>query len=99
MPVNDPTDRDEPIAQYLKVVHLLRCAPGFAEEPLKGVPIGIVTVEHDSEVEQPMLLKIRDMRFLCDGLLRALSYHGDEDARNIIEAFPELHSHWHEPGT
>ncbi|HWE04320.1 MAG TPA: recombinase family protein [Tepidisphaeraceae bacterium] len=58
-----------------KVVHVLDVTPGHADAPGIGEPIALVTFGHDEQVEPPILLKLRDIRALTQGLLAVLKYH------------------------
>ncbi len=74
----------------LKCVSLLHVAPGRADIPGVGEPIAMISMGHDGEVEQPMLLKLRDAKSLAVALLGVLSHFDDDVAARIIEEhFPE----------
>jgi hypothetical protein len=72
----------ELVWQRLKYVHLLDCAAGSAEN---GDRIGIVTLGHRSEVEQPLMFSVGDCRRLVYRMLKVLEHHGDVKAEDILE--------------
>jgi hypothetical protein len=75
---------DDPIAQQLKVVQVLRCVSGYARQPVDGAPIAIVTLAHNGEVEQPMLLYLDEAEKLAFRLMAVLDYHGNDLAKKIV---------------
>lgn len=77
----------KPIPQFLKVVNVLDVQPGRADAPEVGEPIAIITFEHDGEVEQPLMLRLRDVRSLTGLLLRTLAHFHDEKAQRLMEEF------------
>ena len=82
---NGDNAHDEPIAQMLKVVELLDCVAGRADDSTKGEPIAIITMGHRKEVETPLMLRLRDSKSLVIKLLIVLATHGDAVAQNIME--------------
>jgi len=72
----DEDDEDRPIRRVLKVVTVLDCTAGHADEAGVGEPIGILTIEHNEEIEQSMMLRLRDMRVLLRRLEDVLTLHG-----------------------
>ena len=96
MSKKDAIDEDEPVEQYLRVVQVLRCAPGYAKKPLQGEPIAIITCSHDGEVEQPLMLRMRDAKFLAYHLLLSLGFHEVELARDIVSSYPKLDADWND---
>ena len=80
-------DQDTPIRQMLKVISVLDVTPGYADVAETGEPIGIVTTAFRKEVEQPMMLSLKDVKKLAVGLMKVLAHHGDDHAGRLIEQY------------
>jgi len=78
---------EEPSLQFLKVVTVLDVQPGRSDAPEIGDPIAIITLEHAGEVEQPLMLRLRDVHTLAGLLLRTLAHFNDEKAQRLMEEF------------
>src|SRR4051812_3642674 len=76
---------DRPIPQYLKVVYLLDVQAGRADVPGTGEQIAILTFGHLAEVEQPVMVNMRDTHRLAVKLLAVLAHHGDETAMTVLQ--------------
>jgi len=95
---------DPPIRQRLKAVHLLDVNSGHADVAETGEPIVILSLGHRNEVEQPIMLNLKDAKRLARGILRALSDHGDPVAEDVAERLLTCewqatvpHEHMNEP--
>lgn len=75
---------DQPIPQRLRVVTVMDAYPGRADDAENGMPIGIITFGHRSEIEQPLMLRLNDVRKLARSLLVILASFGDDCAENIV---------------
>jgi hypothetical protein len=69
-------DDDKPFARRLKVVTILDATPAYADKPEVGEPIAIVSTEHKGEMEEPMLLTMRDVQLLVSKLEAVMEFHG-----------------------
>jgi hypothetical protein len=73
------SDHSEVLAPYMRVMHVLDCVPGYAGDPRTPAPKGgresitILTLSFRSEVEQPIMLSMRDTRKLATALNEILS--------------------------
>jgi len=74
---------DKPTEQYLKVITFLNMSPGHADTQ-DGEPIGILTVEHNGDIEQPMMIRLADIRRLFAATEMVLAHHGDVDSRDFV---------------
>src|SRR5687767_12840040 len=84
----DDDDDDATIRQKLKVVEVLECVPGNARTT-DGPPITILTLAYKGEVQQALLVSLRDTKKLVTDLLVALAHHGDAFAKDLLdEHFP-----------
>ncbi len=79
-------DKDEkPIT--LRVVTLLDVQPGRADVAETGEQVSLVTFAWRNEIEQPLLLTLKDTKTLAIGLFEVLSHHGDEKASQLLERY------------
>jgi len=69
------------------MVNLLHCGPGRADRPGNGEPISIVTLEHNNEIDMPLMLNLRDTKTLAVSLLSVLAHHGDAKAERVVSEF------------
>src|SRR4051794_17930488 len=74
-------DDADPVRQRLKVVHVMDCVPGRTS---LGQPITILTLGHNGEIEEPMMLDIPDTKRLVVDLLVSLREHGNDLAGDLI---------------
>jgi hypothetical protein len=80
---------EEPIPQRLRVMTVLDIAPGHAKDPDNGPPIGILSLEHKGEIEQPILFFMDDVKRLAVGFLSVMAFHDDAVAKEIMrQHFP-----------
>lgn len=75
---------DEPVGQRMRVVSVMDISPGRAAIPEVGRPIGVLTLGHRDEVEQPLMISIDDVRRLAIGCMRVLAHHGDGGAEQAL---------------
>lgn len=87
------------VPQRLKVMHVLDCTPGFAGDPRGSTPeagyepITILTLSHRGEIEQPVMLDLRDTKLLLKSLRESLEHHGQseevEDVKSSQAPWPQ----------
>ena len=80
---------DDPVREMLKVVNVMDVRAGYADRPETGEPIGIVTTAFRREIEQPMLLSLKDVKKLAVGLMAVLAHHGDDHAGRLVEQYSD----------
>jgi hypothetical protein len=79
---------DKPTEMQTKVVNLLDVTPARADAPAPGgEKITIITLEHNGEIEHPMMFNLRDSRKLAIELLKVLAHHGDEKAEKAHQEY------------
>jgi hypothetical protein len=89
-------NESETVAQYMRVMHVLDCVPGYAGDPKKPEPpngyepIAILTMSYKNEVEQPIMLSMRDTQKLLTSLHGVLAHHTaeleDSDRHDISDS-------------
>jgi hypothetical protein len=79
-----PMHDDKPTEQYLKVITFLDMTPGYADTPDTGEKIGILTIEHNGEIEQPMMIRLADVKRLVAKGAMVVAHHGDEETENYL---------------
>jgi hypothetical protein len=47
---------------------------------------GRTSFDHRGEIEQPVMLNLRDTKKLMVKLLAIMAHHGDEEAKSVIES-------------
>jgi hypothetical protein len=77
---------DERIMQRMKSVTVLEFCPGNADSP-DGAPIGILTIEHNGEVEEPLMIQLGDLKTLLHKTVGILATHGDEFCRHLVQQY------------
>ena len=85
--MNEPYEEDKPIPQVLKVMQLMDCTPGHVGDPVNGQEIAILSFAHLDEMEQPLMLDLKDTKNLAVFLLKVLSHHGDQTATRVLEEY------------
>ena len=73
------------VKQRLKVVTVMDCVPGDTTDD--DVPITILTLAHDGEIEEPLCVSIEDTERLVVDLLISLASHDDEFARYLVDTY------------
>jgi len=71
----------------LRQMNLLDCSPGCAGPPSAREPVGIITFEYADEIEQPIMLHIRDVQLMAKRALQVLAHHGDDQAAKIAKEY------------
>lgn len=76
---------EEPDQFHARIVTLMECAPG--DDHTHNRPATLITFAFQGEIEQPILLSLKDTEKLLVGLLGSLAEHGNEKAEEIRDRY------------
>ncbi len=72
--------------EHARVMEVMDCVASHAETP-DGLPVAIIKMAYQGELEQPMLISLRDTRSLLLHLVAVLAEHGDPFAKELTKRY------------
>jgi hypothetical protein len=72
--------------QTMTIMTLLDLVPGHADDPDNGEAIGIMTVDHQAQIES-FVVTLRDARTLIQRLVGMLAHHGCPVAEEMSQSY------------
>jgi hypothetical protein len=73
----------------MRAVNIERCRPVRLLDPKIGEPAVMIMMSYQGIPEQPICLRLPDVRMLCNDLTLCLARHGDQQARQIAQRCAE----------
>jgi hypothetical protein len=82
---------EELIPTRMKVCNLMDCEPGNADSP-QGEAVTILHFAHGADIEEPIMIDLRDTENLVVKLLVSLATAGDEFAGYLLDEYFDAES-------